>query len=727
LQVASIAIGGSLQSARSINLLLAIHNHQPVGNFDFVFQDSYDRAYKPFLDLLAKHPRVKVSLHYTGPLLDWFSRHRPEFYSKIGALLDAGQVEMMTGAYYEAILSVIPEEDGKGQIRKLSDTIKRDFHDQPTGMWLAERVWEQHIARPIAESGVKFVLLDDTHFLSAGLKEDDLVGYYLTEERGSKLALFPTSKTLRYTIPFQPVQQTIDLLRSLASDAGDRVVTFGDDGEKFGVWPTTYKHVYEDGWLEEFFAILEANSDWLHIRHFSDILHSIPPIGRIYLPDSSYMEMGHWVLSPEAFHRFEEFSELLEADEPFGKYRQFVKGGFWRNFLVKYPEANTLHKKMLYLSKRAHSLERKGKKVADALEYLWAGQCNDAYWHGVFGGLYLPHIRAEAFRNLLRAENILNSTGGFEGIRAKKTDFDCDGHDELLAESSEINAYFKLDAGGSIFELDFLPISTNLGNVMTRREEGYHQKLLAMGKEASSSSGSPGVASIHDLVLKKEENLDQYLAYDWYRRASLVDHFLGDGVTLEDFSKCRFAEQGDFVNQPYEFRAGKKGQDLRINLWREGHVWSQNRHLPLRVSKTAVLRGGISGIELDYEIENSTKELLDLWFGIEFCFALSAGDAPDRYYRFNGSTPDDMRLRSVGALKDVSSMSLIDEWLGIDVALSFAQPAEVWRFPIETISLSEGGFERVYQGSVVFPNWHIRLETKWACRILLELKRISKL
>jgi alpha-amylase/alpha-mannosidase (GH57 family) len=711
---------------KKINLLLAIHNHQPVGNFDFVFQDSYDRAYKPFLDLLARHPRVKVSLHYTGPLLDWFSKHRPEFYSKIGALLDSGQVEMMTGAYYEAILPVVPEEDGKGQIRKLSDTINHDFHAQPTGMWLAERVWEQHIARLIAESGVKFVLLDDTHFLSAGLKEDDLVGYYITEEQGRKLALFPTSKTLRYTIPFQPVQQTIDLLRSLATDAGDRVVTFGDDGEKFGVWPTTYKHVYEDGWLEEFFTTLEANSDWLHIRHFSDVLQSIPPTGRIYLPDSSYMEMGHWVLPSEAFHRYEEFSELLKADEPFGKYRQFVKGGFWRNFLVKYPEANTLHKKMLHLSKRAHSLERKGKKVGDALEYLWAGQCNDVYWHGVFGGLYLPHLRAEAFRNLLRAENILNSVSGVEGIRVRRTDFDCDGRDELLVESPQMNAYFKLDAGGSIFELDFLPISTNLGNVMTRREEGYHRKLLAIGKEASSSTGSQGVASIHELVLKKEENLDQYLAYDWYRRASLVDHFLGEGVTLEDFSRCRFPEQGDFVNQQYRCKTEKEGKDLRINLWRDGHVWSQNRHLPLRVSKTVELKNGTAGIELDYKIENSTNQILDLWFGIEFCFALSAGDAPDRYYRFDGVTHEDLRLRSTGALKGVPSMSLIDQWLGVDVALSFGQPVDVWRFPIETISLSEGGFERVYQGSVVFPNWHIRLERKWDARILLELKRISK-
>jgi alpha-amylase len=144
------------------------------------------------------------------------------------------------------------------------------------------------------------------------------------------------------------------------------------------------------------------------------------------------------------------------------------------------------------------------------------------------------------------------------------------------------------------------------------------------------------------------------------------------------------------------------------------------------VSKTVMLKNGASVIEFNYEIVNSTKEILDLWFGIEFCFALSAGDAPDRYYSFKGATPEDLRLGSMGAIKEVPSMSLVDEWLDVEVALSFDEPAAVWRFPIETVSLSEGGFERVYQGSVVFPHWHLRLETKWAGKILLELKRISK-
>lgn len=710
---------------KKINLLLAIHNHQPVGNFDFVFREAYERAYKPFLDVLERHPRIKISLHFSGVLLSWFEKELPGFISRISRLVAAGQVELLTGAFYEPILAVLPEEDRRGQIQKLSSFIRRHFGTVAQGMWLAERVWEQSIARSLAESGVKFVPLDDAHFFYAGLRETDLLGYYMTEESGKALALFPTSKKLRYIIPFRPVKETIEYLRSWASEDGTRVMTFGDDGEKFGVWPTTHKHVYEDGWLSEFFGALDENSDWISVRHFTELMREIPPIGRIYLPTASYPEMMHWVLPAQAFREYEDFSEMMKEDKELEQYQQFVRGGFWRNFFVKYPEGNVLHKKMLRISERAHRLEAK-KSVKAVLEYLWAGQCNDAYWHGIFGGLYLPHLRTEAFRNLLRAENALNRIEKGKGIRCELKDFDCDGRQEILLESSLLNLYLKPDQGGSIFELDHLPTSFNVSNVMTRREEGYHRALLRSDENKEASSSSEAVASIHDRILSKEENLGQYLAYDWYRRASLLDHFLDEDVTLESFSKCKYAEQGDFVNQPYQYKTTRRKNSVQVDLWRDGHVWQHDRHLPLTLRKTLTLKEGSSEVAVEYRLENPGTQPLDLWYGIEFCFALSAGDAPDRYYRFDGETIDDPRLQSAGTVEDARSMALVDEWVGLEIKLEFEQPATVWRFPIETISMSEAGFERVYQGSIVFPNWRISLSGEWRMGIRLELKKISR-
>ena len=68
-----------------IALALAIHNHQPVGNFGWVFGDVHDQAYRPMIDALDRHRGVRLSLHYSGALLEWFRAERPEFLDALAA------------------------------------------------------------------------------------------------------------------------------------------------------------------------------------------------------------------------------------------------------------------------------------------------------------------------------------------------------------------------------------------------------------------------------------------------------------------------------------------------------------------------------------------------------------------------------------------------------------------------------------------------------------------
>lgn len=207
-----------------IKFVFGIHNHQPIGNFDFVFEDAYQKSYLPFLQILQKHPKIRISIHFSGILLDWLEENRPELLSLIKKLRDNGQLEIMSGAYYEPIISVIPEKDRLGQIKKLTNRVKDLFDYNASGMWLAERVWEPSLPGTMHDAGIKYSVVDDTHFLYAGLKDKDLDGYFVSEDLGKKVFLFPISKYLRYTIPFQDPQETIDLLRNMATEAGDRVM-----------------------------------------------------------------------------------------------------------------------------------------------------------------------------------------------------------------------------------------------------------------------------------------------------------------------------------------------------------------------------------------------------------------------------------------------------------------------------------------------------------------------
>ena len=249
-------------------LSLVFHNHQPVGNFENVFAEAYEKAYLPLIQVLERHPKICVGMHFTGCLRDWILEVHPELYQRARTLVERGQLEILGGAYYEPILVMLSDDDKFGQIRLLSESVEADFGQRPGGMWLAERVWEPSLARPIAQAGLRYAVVDDTHFNFAGFPDDELFGYYVTEEQGYTLNMFPSSKDMRYMLPWSSVEKIIGWLREKADQLANPVLpppltVMGDDGEKFGMWPGTFQHCWVEGYMDKLFSAIEANSEWL--------------------------------------------------------------------------------------------------------------------------------------------------------------------------------------------------------------------------------------------------------------------------------------------------------------------------------------------------------------------------------------------------------------------------------------------------------------------------------
>ncbi len=706
--------------------IFGIHSHQPVGNFDFVFDDAYHKAYQPFLDVVTRYPEFKLNIHYSGILWDWIYQHYSNHIRQMQQLVQRGQVELMSGGFYEPIISVIPRHDAVGQIRMLSRWLEETFRYRPTGMWLAERVWEPNLPSVLSEADIQYSVIDDTHFKYAGLQQDELYDYYATEDAGKLVYLFPISQRLRYTIPFQEPEVTLDYFREVLADGNDHLLVFADDGEKFGVWPGTFPHVYENRWLERFIEAILANRDWIEMLHFSEALQKLAPGGRVYLPTASYAEMMHWALPVNAYHQYERFEHILKQHQLFDEFNVFVRGGFWRNFLSKYPESNNMHKKSLYLSQWAHTLLTKdpGNELArEAQDHIWAGQCNCPYWHGVFGGLYLGHIRHAMYTHFLEAEKLLRKAEphAFQP-RVKLFDFDADGHEEVLLETPTLNAYVAPRYGGHIFEIDFLPKNFNIVNTMTRREEGYHKKLreMAAHQEMQENQSGDGVASIHDLVMVKEKGLEKYLIYDTYQRKVGIDHWFTPDIQLPDFQQGKFEELGNFVEQPYrEVHHGVSKIGPEVQLERKGTVTLNNQIIPVQLTKTYTILHPNNILRLEYNIETLGQEQ-EVVFGVEFNFSLFAGDVPDRYYFCNEAELPEKKLRSSGELHSVRHFGLADDYNGFVIELQIRQPARLWYLPVETVSLSEAGFERVYQNSCVILLFPVKIGNKF--QITIETK-----
>jgi 4-alpha-glucanotransferase len=697
-----------------VAFLFCVHNHQPVGNFPDVIENAYQKAYLPFIEILKKFPFMKTSIHYSGVLWDFFRTSHPEFLDTLKELTQKGQLEMITGAYYEPILAVIPDEDKVGQIRRLTRTIQQEIGVTPRGMWLAERVWEPHLPKPLAKAGIEYIAIDDYHFKKAGLKEEDLYGYYLTEEEGNILKVFAGSERLRYIIPFHPPEETVEYLSQLRGSS--RAAIFADDGEKFGVWPFTFHSVYEEGWLEKFFQLIGANLEWIEPIHPGTYLNLQRPLGRVYLPCSSYMELDEWSLPTEAMVEYERAIERLKESPDGEKIRRFMKGGIWRNFFAKYPESNDLHKRVLHLRKKIG--EKAFTTGRDPLAYLYRAECNDAYWHGVFGGLYLPHLRHALYENLIKAEALYDQGRHKkkEWIATERLDLNGDGDEEVIVKNPETVLLF-CSRGGSLLEMDYRAKAFNILATLTRRQEGYHRKLL----DGRSETQETHTRTIHEIFDSKEDGLDRCLFFDKYRRASFLDHFIAGRIDAESLRTCQYQEEGDFVNEAYQIEIRKQGEAEELLFSRLGNLWKNGSGHPIRVEKCFLLSLSQSAVKVIYRIINLGEERQQTNFGIEMNINLLAGDAPDRYYHIPGHRLEDRKLASLGECQDISEVDLVDEWTGMKVVLKMDRTGHLLRFPIETVSLSESGFERIFQGSSLLFYWPLELGSREEFKVTIEL------
>ena len=700
-----------------IRLILALHNHQPVGNFDHVFQQAFDDSYNPFLDVFSRYESLKISLHVSGSLMEWLAANQPAYIDRLAELVDRQRIEIIGGAFFEPILAMIPTRDRIGQIRSYTRWLQNRLGATIRGMWIPERVWEQSFAGDLVDAGIEYTVLDDFHFKAAGLTDSQLTGHLITEDEGRSLSVFPGSERLRYLIPFAQPEQTIEYLAKMAEAHPNAIAVFGDDGEKFGTWPETKKHVYDEGWLVRFFDALCHNQDWIHVTTLAEAFDNVPPVGKIYLPDCSYREMTEWALPSEQLVEYERIAHEMRDHSEWPFMKRFMRGGFWRNYKVKYPEADEMYCRMMIVSRRLQEmieLGLGGETIEKARIELYRAQCNCAHWHGAFGGLYLPHLRNAVYSHLIAADNLLEKAAGRPEtwIEAAADDFNFDARHEVRLSNDKVVAMVTPSYGGHLAELDVRKIQLNLLATLARRPEAYHRKVLGGAREKSDH-----VASIHERVVFKHSDLDKRLQYDDHLRKSLVDLFYDNDVTPDAVLSGAAPQRGDFLNSVYEARIRRNPDRIQVQLSRDGLACGA----PVRITKGLTLDAGSSTLQVAYLLENLPQNQ-PLHFAVELNFAGLPAGVDDRYF----CDLDGNRLGQLGAqldLADVFGLNLIDEWRGLEVGLKMSRKTRFWTFPIETVSQSESGFELVHQSVAVLPHWLVEADKdgRWSVTMQLAL------
>ena len=691
------------------NVVLLIHAHQPVGNFDDVIERAYQSSYLPFVQLLAKHPLIRAGLHYSGGLLEWIEAKHPEYFVGLNKLVERGQIEMIGGGFYEPILIAIPAEDAREQINRLATYLARHFGSRPRGAWLAERVWEPQLPSLLASAGVEYTLVDDNHFLSAGFDPGQLFGSYVAEDRGHSVRLIPGLKALRYLIPYRDPEEVIGFFRQAADERPSGFAAMGDDMEKFGVWPGTYELCYTNGWLERFFKALEANHDWLVTVPPGEALSGHEPLGRADLPTCSYSEMMEWALPTSARLRYQAVEREF-ASRP--DVSAFLRGGFWRGFLTKYSEANLMQKKVILASHKLKQAEAKlgaaaksSKQFQDAKTDLLRAQANDAYWHGVFGGLYAPHLRTAVWQPLVRTEAFADAAAhpNTDFADLERFDLDCDGREEIYLTTNRAAVVISPADGGTVESIDFRPRGVALINSMMRRPEAYHTRLA----QASAASGR--VESIHDQVRAKEPGLEKKLKYDRWPRHAFRTLLFPPQRSQEDYENLRLGENAELAGGVYSVKDATAAK-LTLESATTDREWKAEKSFSFSATPD-----GFS-IVCDLALRYAGKMPVKMDVGVETVLNLLASDKPDRYI----AVANQRHPLQWSGVAPAQELWFVDLWQKVEVQLLAEGASAFWLAPIETISDSEEGFERVFQGTQALAVWPVEFQpgALWTGRLI---------
>jgi len=686
-----------------MKLVLGIHNHQPVGNFDHVIADIYGKSYLPYLEVAERHESYRFCLHVTGPLLEWLQRHRPEYIERVAFLVRAGRVEMLGGGFYEPVLAAIPERDRIGQLRMMTDWLERHVGAPSAGVWMAERVWEPQLAGSLSRAGVQFALLDDYHFIQAGVAPDDLTrGPLLTDDLGDEVALLPINEHLRYTIPFQDPEETVKACREVHDRDPGGVLVMVDDGEKFGAWPGTHDLVYERGWLDRFLTSLEAESDWLELAHPSEVMAARPPSRRVYLPPSSYFEMSEWSLPMPAAEYFGDAVRRYQDSGEWDAMRPYFRGGFWRQFFQKYEESLLMQRRALLLYEEIAHAEAVGAdetRIDEARDHLWRAECNCAYWHGVFGGLYLPHLRHAIYRHLVLGTQIIQTV--LPPPRARMVSLVGRSGTDVRLGNDALELFLSPDRGGALVGLEDRHEDWNLQNTLRRRREAYHTRI-EQSADPADDTGEGG--SIHDLHCVVAPEVREALGVDPQPRYSLLERFLHpDTVFPGTLEGVIAADGGDMAAAPARMEAPRFSEtgaleDDRFRTVVEGvYELPEGGRQPVEVTKEVSLAQTGASFDVNWTVKNIGEEVLRCRFAPEWNLAFYDGQV------FTDATGEDAPPVLDAACFDARrNLSVLVPLHRAALRWDLSDDAEIWSLPVRTATQGEDGYHLTYQGHALW-------------------------
>jgi 4-alpha-glucanotransferase len=669
---------------RTIHLVFGVHWHAPLGYSDHEFEAVYQDTYKHFLSTLYEVERLPVVLHYSGIVLEFLEKNHPEYLNLLDEMVKRKQVELLGGGFYDPVLPIIPLIDKIGQLELCTTYLRSHFGKRPRGAWLPEQVWESTLPNTLRSCGLEYTFLNETAFKNSHCAAEDIFYPHLTEEQGKNVIVFPLALRLKELLFTKSPKEVITWLKRQASPDGDRVVSLLIDGECYTRGLVLSKRWRHANWLKEFFArLLETNGVICPVVP-QEYLKTRSVTRKTYFSSTFSRSVFRAALPARAVQTTRERRSARRPDDDWS-------GTNFKQIFTKYRESSLLYAKMMYTHLTVQQMRGDKSRKTSALEELWRGQCHYAYWHDSHLGIYDNALRKEVYRSLINAEKYTRTKGSFLSSIIT-ADFDFDGESEHLYQSNELNVYIHRQ-NGMIYEMDYLPVSWNYADSLSRIREAYHG--------------------------------DDDGAVDRYPRKAFIEHFFKyrkntAGVALAE----RILDLCACPGAKYELKELKREQ-RQISFLFEGLLDGQRKKSPVSMEKQYAFKKNT--IVVGYRIKNPGERKTAFHFGVELNLSFSSPLKENlRLYDASKKTNVEIDVAS-GDRVNVKKATIEDRLHNVAIDLSFIKPCSLQNHLLVTRARAHGKIGEQFQALCLFPAWEIELEPEevWEGALELSIQRMT--
>lgn len=688
----------------------------------------FENAVEPVIRALETCDRLSLVVHIAGRLLEHAVAHRPSLLGRISALSQQGRLELLGGAFFSPVLGSIPERDAVGQVRFMANWLKRNLNASQQGAWLSLRAWDPTLPGVLSQAGVKYTLVDDAHFFGAGLRPGLVHGHFVNHRAGNSVSVFPIDRRLTKVLQFASMRRAQEILEAANQEhqsAGEQVGVVAFDGDT----------LVESGRLHEMLELFSDQSHWLKTITLARAFETFPTRGPVNLLTGADPDLAEWACTAEARERRRYLQFRLDEAHVWGMVQHHVDRVLFDNFLIKYSEANHLHKRMLatsemidrlrkilsdrQIAKRVSKTDSQARKVLErACDALWRAQSHAVYWHKGKGhaGVYDPVLRIATTRRLMQAQRMAEKAlgdpakGGWYGVGR---DYDSDGNPEALVMTADLSAVVHAAEGGTLWELDLRRKQIPLHTALSPMEEPYDDELV--GNEVvlvdatlprsegrrSMPKTSPGGPPRRNRELERRR-------VDRVRRGAFQDHILGPETTLETYAHRQFRDLGDFADGRFKLARVSEPEMPDspygvVQVVRSGVAKDVGRTMLLRINKEFHFDLQRPRMIVKHSIVNRSRDTVTLWHGLEWTFGLPSGEELNLWATaFEGN--EERTYQLVDGAQDLGTVTWLeikDTETDLAIVIATPDPVRAWWTPVTSVFETEDGWQETVQGQTL--------------------------